>query len=158
MTMPRDDEPEPYRLSDDPPPRRKYRAMPGVRASSEREPDEFDKPVLKRFLGADPFPWALALSVVVWVGLGLGTKAWGGCAALLILAGIATMFLAQLWLCLSIFEDDRAAGIFALVSDWFRSMYLHMYPELAWRPSVLMVVGALMMFTGIGLGVSGLRR
>ena len=153
-----DDEPEPYRLSDDPPPKRRYRPMPGVRASSEREPDEFDKPVLKRFLGTDPFPWVLALAVIVWIGLGLGTRVWLGCAGLLVVAGIATMVLAQLWLCLSIFEDDRGAGIFALVSDWFRSIYLYMYPELAWRPSLLTAVGALMMFTGLGLGISGLRR
>ena len=153
-----DDTPQPYRLSDDPPPKRKYRPMPGARASSDREPDEFDKPVLKRFLGTDPFPWALALCVVIWIGLGLGTRTWIGFAPLLILAGIATMVLAQLWLCLSIFEDDREAGIFALFSSWFRAIYLHMYPELAWRPTVLMAVGALMMFTGMGLGINHLRQ
>ena len=60
-----------YKLSDEPPPKRKYRPMPGVKASSEREPDEFDQPALKRFLGTDPFPWALAVCVLVWVVLGL---------------------------------------------------------------------------------------
>ena len=156
MTM-ADDDPMPYKLSDDPPPRRRYRPMPGVRASSERGPDEFDKPVLKRFLGTDPFPWALALCAVVWIALGLGARVWVGCAGLLVIAGIATVILSQLWLCLSIFEDDRGAGIFALVSEWFRSIYLHMYPELAWRPTLLAVVGLLMMFTGLGLGINGLR-
>jgi hypothetical protein len=156
--MPHDDVPEPYRLSHDPPPGRRYRPMPGVRASSERGPDEFDKPVLKRFLGTDPFPWALALCVVVWVGLGLGARAWVGCAGLLVIAGLVTVVLSQLWLCLSIYEDDRVSGILALVSDWFRSLYLHMYPELAWRPTLLAVVGVLMVFTGTGLGIHGLGR
>jgi hypothetical protein len=153
-----DDTPQPYRLSDDPPPKRKYRPMPGVRASSEREPDEFDQPVLKRFLGTDPFPWALALCAVVWIGLGLGTRVWVGCAGVLVVAGVVTVILSQLWLCLSIYEDDRVSGFLALVSDWFRSMYLHMYPQLAWRPTLLAVVGLLMMFTGVGLGVDGFRR
>ena len=99
--MPDDDPPKPYRLSDEPPPRRRYRPMPGVRASSERGPDPFDEPALKRFFGTDPFPWALALCVLLCVGLGLGARAWVGCAVLLILAGFAVIVLSQLWLYLS---------------------------------------------------------
>ena len=83
--MPDDDAPKPYRLSDDPPPRRRYRPMPGARASSDRDPDAFDEPALKRFFGTDPFPWALALCVLLWVGLALGARAWVGCAVLLVL-------------------------------------------------------------------------
>ena len=152
-----DDTPTPYRLSDEPPPRRKYRRMPGVRASSEREPDEFDQPVLRRFLGVDPFPWVLALSVLLWVGLGLGARAWIGCAGLLVLAGIATVVFSQVWLCLSIFQDDPASGILSLVFGWYRSLYLYLNPEVGWRPTVLAVVGVLMVFTGIGVGLGGLR-
>ena len=48
-----DDDPTPYRLSKERPPRRRYRPMKGFRASSVRDPDEFDKPALKRFIGAD---------------------------------------------------------------------------------------------------------
>ena len=153
-----DDVPQPYRLSDDPPPKRKYRPMPGVRASSERGPDEFDKPVLKRFLGADPFPWALAVCAIVWLGLGLGARAWLGCAGLLVLAGLATVVLSQLWLYLSIFLDDVEAGILSLMWGWYRVIYLYMNPELAWRPSLVAAVGLLMMLTGMGLGIHGLRR
>lgn len=149
-----DDPPSGYRLSQDPPPKRRYRPMPGVRSSSEREPDEFDKPALKRFLGADPFPWALALCVLVWIGLGLGTKVWVGCAVLLMVAGLMTVVLSQVWLYLSIFMDDIEAGVLSLLFGWYRLFYLYMNPEFAWRPSVLAAVGFLMMLTGIGLGLS----
>jgi hypothetical protein len=148
---------EPYRLADEPPPKRRYRPMKGFRASSERDPDEFDKPALKRFLGTDPFPWALALCVLLWVGLGLGNRVTPICSGLLVLAGLAVMFFSQVWLYLSIFMDDMEAGIFSLISGFYRVAYLYMNPELAWRPSLLALVGLLMMITGFGLGISHLR-
>jgi hypothetical protein len=157
----RADEPEsdgkPYRLSDGPPPRRRYRPMMGFRGSSERGPDEFDRPALKRFLGTDPFPWALALCVVVWVGLGLGARVTPISALVLGIAGLAVIILSQLWLYLSIFMDDSQAGVISLLCGWYRMFYLYMYPELAWRPSLLAFVGLLMTITGFGLGISHLR-
>jgi len=143
-----------YKLSDEPPPRRRFRKMPGEKASSEREPDEFDKPMLKRFLGADPFPWALAVCVILWVGLGLGTRVHIAFGVLLFLAGMAIGALAQIWLYLSIFLDDREAGIMSLISGWYRVFYLYMNLELIWRPFVLSTIGCLMMLTSVGLGMT----
>ena len=69
-----DDNPDAYRLSDDPPPERRYRPMPGVESSDRQTPDE---PALKKFVGHDPFLWVLGLCVLVWVGLGVGrTTRW----------------------------------------------------------------------------------
>jgi hypothetical protein len=145
-----------YKLSDEPPPKRRFRKMPGEKASSEREPDEFDKPMLKRFLGADPFPWALAVCVLLWIGLGLGTRVHVAFGGLLFLAGFAVCFCAQLWLYLSIFLEDREAGIMSLLCGWYRVFYLYMNPELAWRPFVLTAIGVLMIFTSLGLGLTRL--
>jgi hypothetical protein len=152
--MPDDDPPKPYRLSDEPPPRRRYRPMPGARASSERGPDPFDEPALKRFFGTDPFPWALALGVLLWIGLALGARAWIGCAALLVLAGFAVIILSQVWLYLSIFLDDADSGLLALVSGWYRTFYLYSNPELVWRPAVLTLLGLVMIVTGGAVGAA----
>jgi len=143
-----------YQLSDEPPPKRRYRPMPGVKASSEREPDEFDQPALKRFLGADPFPWALALCVLVWVGLGLASRILPAFAGLLILAGIAGCVLSQIWLYVAIFREDMEAGILSMVCGLYRVFYLYMNPELTWRPLILTGVGVLMMSTGVALAVN----
>lgn len=151
-----DEPPKPYRLSDELPPRRRYRPMPGIRASSDREPDGFDKPALKRFFGTDPFPWALVLCVLVWVGLGLGTRQWAPCSVLLAIAGLAVIVVSQVWLYLSIFFDDARDGFLAFVCGWYRTFYLYSNPELAWRPGLLAFVGFLMMITGFGLGISHL--
>jgi len=152
-----DETPKPYRLSGDPPPRRRYRPMPGSRASSERGPDPFDEPALNRFFGTDPFPWALALCILLGVGLGLGTRAWAGCAVLLVLAGFAVIILSQLWLYLSIFLEDADSGLLALASGWYRTFYLYANPELVWRPALLALAGLLMIMTGVVVGVGQLR-
>lgn len=156
-----DEPPEPYRLSDEPPPGRRYRPMPGVRASSARGPDKFDKPALRRFLGTDPFPWALALCVVIWVGLGLGNRSWAGCSVVLGFAGMAVIGLSLLWLYLSLFFDDPRDGAVGLISRWYQTLYvrtyLYNYPEVAWRPGLLAFVGFLMTVTAFGLGISHLR-
>ena len=68
---------------------------------------------------------------------------------MLILAGIAACVLSQIWLYVSIFMEDREAGILSFVCGWYRLFYLYMNPELAWRPLVLTGVGVLMMLTGI---------
>jgi hypothetical protein len=159
MNSPDDDseDVEPYRLSKDPPPRRRYRPMMGFRGSSERGPDEFDKPALKRFLGTDPFPWAIALSVVAWVGLGLAARSFPICSVFLWTGGLAVVVLSQVWLYLSVFFDDPDGGLWSLFCGWYRTFYLYMNPELAWRPSLLALLGLLMMVTGFGLGISHLR-
>ena len=149
-----DDDPTPYRLSDERPPERRYRPMKGFRASSERGPDPFDEPALKRFLGTDPFPWALALCVLLWVGLGLATKVEPAIGFVLFFLGLLVCFLSQLWLYLSIFFDDIQEGFFCLLSGWYRLFYLWANPELTWRPGVLAVVGILMSATGIGLALT----
>lgn len=147
----RDDIPDPYRLSNEPVVRPRYRPMKGFRASSEREPDEFEKPALKRFLGSDPFPWALALCVLLWIGLGVATKYEPLFGFVLVLAGLMVCVLSQVWLYVSIFMDDREAGILSLICGWYRLFYLYANPELAWRPSVLAGIGILMMITGCGM-------
>ena len=152
------DKPTPYRLSRDPPPGRRYRPMPGVRASSDREPDDFDRPALRRLFGTDPFPWALALGVLIWIGLGLGARVTPVCALLLGLAGLAVIVLSQVWLYLSIFMDDVEAGIWSLISGWYRVFYLYSNPELAWRPAMLGGVGVLMLLTGAGIGIGHLHN
>ena len=110
--------------------------------------------MLRRFFGTDPFPWALALCVVIWVGLGLGARATPICSGVLVVAGIATIVLCQVWLYLSIFMDDRAAGILSLISDWYCTLYLWANPELSWRPSLLALVGLLMTITGMASGIN----
>src|SRR5438105_10286813 len=87
----------PYGVSKERPPKRRYRPMKGFRASSERDPDEFDKPVLKRFLGTDPFPWALAVSVLLWVGLGSAARQEPFFAFALVVAGLGVAALSQVW-------------------------------------------------------------
>lgn len=148
---PRPDEPGTYHLSDDPPPKRRYVRQPGFRASSERDPDEFDQPVLKRLLGTDPFPWALALCVLFWVGLGLATRVFAPFGLLLFFAGLAVCVLSQVWLYLSIFMDDRESGFLSLLFGWYRVFYLYANPELVWRPALLTAVGTAMWITGISL-------
>jgi hypothetical protein len=143
--------PDPYRLSDDPPPKRRYRPMPGAAASDDRPPEE---PVLRRFIGHDPFPWALAVCVLVWVGLGVGSRSYPPLAWVLIGAGVVIIVLSEIWLYISIYEDDRAHGVFSLLSNWYRFIYLHMNPEIGFRPTILAIVGLLMCFTGMGLSLN----
>jgi hypothetical protein len=146
-----DDDPTPYRLADEPLPRQRYRPMRGFRASFEREPDPFDQSALRRFFGTDPFPWALALCTLLWVGLGLATRAEPLIGFALVALGLIVCLASQVWLYLSIFMEDTAAGFMSLLSGWYRVFYLYMNPELAWRPSILAGMGILMAFTGIGL-------
>jgi len=137
-----------YGLSDESKPKRRYRAMPGVKASSERGPDEFDQPVLKRFLGQDPFPWALAICVLMWIALGLAaSRVHPAFAGLLFLFGMAVMVLAQVWLYVSIFLDDLQEGILAFVFGMYRVMYLYTNIDLVVRPLILTVIGLLMIIT-----------
>jgi len=137
-----------YQLSDESKPKRRYRPMPGVKASSDREPDEFDKPVLKRFLGNDPFPWAVVLCVLMWVGLGLAaSRIHPAFAGLLFLAGMAVIVLSQVWLYASIFLEDLEAGVLSFVCGFYRIAYLYQNPDLTWRPGVLTVMGLLMIVT-----------
>ena len=132
--------------------------MRGFRASSERDPDEFDKPVLKRFLGTDPFPWILALAVLLWVSLGLAARHEPVFGGILVLAGIAICFLAHLWLFLSILLDGDG-GFSAVLSTWMWTFCTYRYAEVIWRPGLLTFVGVMMMFTGMGMGLNlGLRR
>lgn len=140
-----------YSLAESKPAKRRYVPMKGFKGSSERESDEFDKPVLQRFLGMDPFPWALAVCVLLWVAIGLAARTHPVFCGLLIVAGLVVCFLSQLWLYLSIFMDDATSGILLLISGWYRIFYLYMNPELAWRPTLLGAVGILMCFTGMGM-------
>lgn len=146
-----DDDQTTYQLADEPPPKRRYRPMKGFRASSRREPDEFDRPVLRQFVGSDPFPWVLTFCVLIWIGLGLATKAEPLIGFGLVVVGLLICLLSQVWLYVSIFLEDAEAGFFSLLSGWYRVFYLYMNPDLAWRPSLLAGVGVLMAFTGIGL-------
>jgi hypothetical protein len=143
-----------YGLSEDPPPKRRYRAMPGVKASSERPPEE---PKLRQFFGLDPFPWVLALCVLVWVGLGMASRVVPQMGLVLMMVGFAVIVLSQAWLYLSIFEDDRDSFFIALISGWYRIFYLYLNPELAWRPGVLAGIGILMVVTGVGMFVMGIQ-
>jgi hypothetical protein len=153
------DESGPYRLAKDAPPvRRRYRPMPGDKASSERNDDDpYDQPVLKRFMGADPFPWALAMCVLTWVILGLIARHDYWIGLVMVGVGFGVCIGSQIWLYVSIFMDDREAGILSLISGWYRVFYLYMNPELAWRPTLLTLVGALMAFTGIALFVNNAK-
>jgi hypothetical protein len=146
-----DEEATPYRLSDEPPTRPRYIPMKGFRASSERPPDEFDKPVLKRLIGLDPFPWMLATAVGLWILFGIAGRAEPIFAVVLIVLGFLVILAAQIWLYASILLDDLTDGILSLVSGFYRTFYLYSNPELAWRPGLLSFVGFLMMVTGIGV-------
>jgi hypothetical protein len=142
-------DPGTYGLADDPPPpRRRYRPMPGARASSERPEEE---PALRRFFGLDPFPWVLAICVLVWIGLGLVARQVPPVGFVLVGVGLLVCLLSQVWLYLSIYETDQDSFFWSLLSGWYRLFYLYMNPELVWRPSVLALVGILMALTGIGI-------
>ena len=62
--------------------------------------------------------------------------------------------LSEVWLYISIFEDDRSHGVFAFLSNWYRALYLHLNPEMGFRPTILGLVGLLMSFTGAGLAAT----
>jgi hypothetical protein len=143
-----------YGLSDEPPPKRRYRPMPGVKASSERPPEE---PKLRQFFGLDPFPWVLAVCVLVWVGLGLASRLVPAVGLVLMMVGFAVIVLSQMWLYLSIFEDDQDSFWLSLISGWYRIFYLYLNPEIAWRPGVLAGIGILMVVTGVGMYVMGIQ-
>jgi hypothetical protein len=150
------EDPGTYGLAKEPPPKRRYRPMKGFKASSEREPDEFDQPVMRRFLGTDPFPWMLATAVALWIFLGLATRAEPIFGVVLILAGFGVILTAQIWLYVSIFLDDADHGILSLCFGWYRALYLYMNPEVAWRPMLLSFVGLMMILTGAAVGLNGI--
>jgi hypothetical protein len=125
--------------------------MPGVKASSWRPPEE---PKLRRFFGLDPFPWVLAVCVLVWVGLGLATRVVPAVGFVLVVTGLAVILLSQAWLYLSIFSEDRDSFFLSLLSGWYRVFYLYANPELAWRPGVLSALGLLMCLSGVVLFVN----
>jgi hypothetical protein len=143
-----------YGLSDEPPPKRRYRPMPGVKASSEREPEE---PALRRFFGLDPFPWVLAICALLWVGLGLATRLVPLVGLALVAVGLAVAFLSQIWLYISIFEDDRESFFLALISGWHRLFGLYLDLSIVWRPAVLALVGLLMAVSGMVLMANNLN-
>jgi hypothetical protein len=147
----RDDMPEPYRLSNVPPTRPHYVRMKGFRASSERESDEFDKPALKRFLGSDPFPWALALCVLVWIGLGLATRAEPQFGLALIGSGLLICLLAQVWIYVSLAQEDPVGAAISVFSSWYRTFMMYTYADVIWKPMLLTLIGVLMVFTGAGM-------
>jgi hypothetical protein len=147
-------DPGTYGLSDEPPPRRRYRAMPGVKASSERPEEE---PALRRFFGLDPFPWVLAACVLVWIGVGLATRQVPLLGFALVGLGLMVCVLSQVWLYVSIYETDQDSFFFSLISGWYRLFYLYMNPELVWRPMVLGVVGILMAITGVALFINNAK-
>lgn len=140
-----------YGLSEQKPVKRRYVPMKGFKGSSERGPDEFDQPVLKRFLGTDPFPWALALCAILWLAFGLAARREPVFSIVLLVTGLVVCVLSQLWLYLSIFMDNKASGVLSLFSGWYRFLYLYTNPDICWRPAVLGVVGFLMSVTGMGM-------
>ena len=103
------------------------------------------------------FGFRIWLRLRLWIGLGLGARVSPVCSGLLVVAGIATIVLSQVWLYLSIYTDDRASGILSLISDWYCTIYLWANPEVAWRPSLLALVGLLMTITGMALGINHFR-
>jgi hypothetical protein len=147
----RDDIPEPYRLSNEPPTRPRYVRMKGFRASSERDPDEFDKPALKRFFGSDPFPWALAASVLLWIGLGLAAQAEPLFGLALIGTGMLFCLLAQVWIYLSLAQEDPVGAAISVFSNMYRTFMMYTYADVIWKPMVLTLIGVLMVLTGAGL-------
>lgn len=147
----RDDMPDPYRLSNEPVVRPRYRPMKGFRASSERGPDEYDKPAFKRFFGNDPFPWALALCVVLWVGLGLATRIEPLFGLALIGAGLMMCALCQVWIIVLLIQEDKVGGAISIFSSWCRSYLLYINADLVWKPMVVTFIALLMVLTGAGM-------
>ncbi len=155
--MGKNSDPGTYGMADDPPPKRRFRHMPGASGHNNIESRSDDRPTLRKFIGHDPFPWVLALCVLVWVGLGLGARRYPMLGFGLVGAGLIVILLSQIWLYISIYEDDRKSALLSFLFNWYRLIYLYMNPELTWRPTVLAIVGVLMCFTGMGLGLN-LRR
>src|SRR5439155_17096900 len=105
------------------------------------------------FFGLVPFPWVLAVCVLIWVWLGLATRVVPLLGFVLLAVGLAVVVLSQVWLYLSIFEDDRDSFLLSLISGWYRIFYLYLNPEIPWRPGLLAGVGILMAITGISMFV-----
>ena len=76
---------------------------------------------------------------------------------LLSAVGAMVMVLSQVWLFMSIWEDDQDSFILSLISGWYRIFYLYSNPELTWRPGLLALVGFLMMGSGLILFASNLN-
>lgn len=125
----------------------RYRPMRGFRASSNIGKEGPPPSPLARLIGDDPFPWLICLSVIVWVALGIAGKYSMIFAIALGAMGLFVCFLAQVYLYLSIWESDRGSLLWCLLSDWYRLFYLYSNPEVAWRPTLVAIVGLFMVFT-----------
>jgi hypothetical protein len=136
-----------FRLRDDRPARRpRYVPPPGFDLHAD-EPDESPR---RSFPGSfDPFFILLGIAAVFWLGLGLATARWAWMGLVLAAVGLLVCLVSKLYLSLLIFQEDREAGIWSLVSKWYQVWYLHQNVELTVRPMIVGVVGLLMIATGV---------
>lgn len=155
MTMAKDDSnPGTYGVSKEKPAKRRFIPQPGFQASTPRVKDKFDEPLWKRFIGDDLFPWALALCTVLWISLGLAARRDPMFATALVGVGLIACVLGQVWLYLAIFQENATSGVLSLLSSWYRFFYLHLHPEIGWRPKLISAMGLLMAATGVGILMS----
>ncbi len=140
--------PDPYALKNDDGPRMKYIPLPGEKRSRRNRERRRDDPFWVRLMEWDPFPLIMVVAVALWLGLGLGARHVPWLAAVLTAAGVCVFVLGQVYLYALIFRDDARHGILSLLSDWYRSAYLHFNIELTWKPIVISGTGVLMVLTG----------
>jgi hypothetical protein len=151
-----EDNPGVYRLSgEEPPRRRRYIPPPGA----DPVPDETDDRAgsFDRSMAFDPFPVILIVAVVVWIGLGLATRAWPWAGLILAAVGLLVCLVSKVYLYLLILREDPRHGWLSVVSKWHRLLYLYQNPELTWRPMVVAGCGLLMILTGVFLLLTKLK-
>lgn len=145
-----------YRLADDTPPKRRpVPTRPAPTDEYEPAPDTF----FDRVMGSNPFLIILAVVVLTWVVLGLLAMKWPVVGLALVLAGLATIVVGQIYLYALIFhEGGTQHGLLSFFCDWYRLIYLHMNIELTLKPNLIMGCGLFMILTGAFTFLSSLRH
>lgn len=148
-----------YGFADAPPPKRKFIPRP------RRPFDDYDEPASGRDPGPDPwwaFDWfypALFISLVLWIGLGLIAMKWPPVGIALGIAGLIVIAFGRFYLFMIIREQDGLEqGLLVFLSRIHSYLYLYQNIEITLKPNILSGVGLLMVLTGMGLTLGGLRH
>ena len=149
------DDPGTYSFADPPPPKRRF--VPRARRRFVDGEDSSPQPA-EPWQAFDWFWPALFVSVGLWVGLGLLAANWHGIGWVLAAVGLAVVAFGQFYLYMLVREQDGwEQALLTYLFSWHRFLYLHQNIEMTLKPKVLSAIGLLMVLTGIGLALVGLR-
>jgi hypothetical protein len=153
-----DDDIGTYGFSDQPI-RMRHIPFPGEREDAqdqamEREPESF----WMRFSGCDPFPALFIISVLLWVGIGIGARHEESLRFALYPLGIGIIILANVIMFFGMQQGDHKPNLRVLVSKWSTSRVgQHDHLDWAWRPLLLMAIGMGMLLTGMATQMKGFQ-